>query len=172
LLKKIIQKIKSSRWLSLALQLLLVLVVVLGIRGWQLKDSVSGPAPAIDAQLLSGEHIQLQDYRGRPVLVHFWATWCPICKFENAGINAIADDYPVLTIASWSDGESEVRQFMQQQQLDMPVIIDADGEWARLYGVTGVPASFVIDAAGVIRFRERGFTSETGLRLRLWWLEN
>jgi peroxiredoxin len=172
MMRRIIRKIKSTRWLSIALQLLLVLVVYFAVRGWQLKDSTSGPAPIIAAQLMNGEAVNLRDYRGRPVLLHFWATWCPICTFENASIAAIAKDYQVLTIASWSEGQAEVQQFMQQQQLDMPVIIDEDGGWARLYGISGVPASFVIDEHGVIRFRETGFTSETGLRLRLWWLEN
>ena len=171
-LQKILDRLSAIRWRSVLIQLLVLLLVFMAIRVWQLKDAASGPAPMIDAQLISGQGVNLGEYRGRPVLVHFWATWCPICQFENDSIAAIAKDYTVISIASWSEGEAAVQQYMQEQQLDMPVIVDEDGEWARLYGVSGVPTSFVVDAEGQIRFRERGFTTETGLRLRLWWLEN
>ena len=169
---KIIAKIKSTKWLSWLMQLLLIVMLYMGVRAWQHKDVVHGPAPIIDAEFTTGEAVNLQNYRGKPVLVHFWATWCPVCQFENDSVDAVADDYAVITIASWSDGKVAVTDFMQKNNLDMPVIVDADGEWAGLYGVSAVPASFFIDANGMIRFRETGFTSEAGLRLRLWWLDN
>ncbi len=158
--------------MRISLQLFFIGAVYFSFRAWQLRDAVSGPAPAIEGQLTTGEGIRLSDYRGRPVLVHFWATWCPTCRFENAGIDAIANDHAVISVASWSEGAAEVRQFMRQEELDMPVIVDENGELARLYGVRGVPASYLVDKNGIIRFVESGFTTETGLRLRLWWLEN
>lgn len=169
---KIVQWFKSLNWKSLLVQFVLVVLVVFVVRAWQHRDTVSGPAPMIRGQLLSGETVKLDDYRGRPVLVHFWATWCPICRFENDSINDIANDHAVISVASWSDGAEQVAQFMRENNLNMPVIVDEDGEWAKLYGVRAVPASFIIDAKGEIRFIETGYTSETGLRIRLWWLEN
>ena len=171
-LENIKQKLKRLSWKSILIQLVVVLILFAGIRAWQLKDAASGPAPMIDAELMTGQAVNLADYRGKPVLVHFWATWCPVCKYENEGIDAIAEDYQVITVASWSEDRSAVQVFMREHSLSMPVIVDEDGEWARLYGVSGVPTSFIIDDQGTIRFRERGFTTETGLRLRLWWLEN
>lgn len=65
----------------------------------------------------------------------------------------------------------QVREYLKRENLSYPVIVDEDGEWANVYGVKAVPASYIIDSKGVIRFIEKGYSSETGLRLRLWWLE-
>ncbi|VAW54770.1 hypothetical protein MNBD_GAMMA07-2798, partial [hydrothermal vent metagenome] len=97
--------------------------------------------------------------------------WCHICEFENSNIANIAKDYDVITIASWSESATQVKAYLQKEKLNFPVIVDEDGEWAKVYGVKGVPASFVLDKTGVIQYIETGYTSEMGLRLRLWWLE-
>jgi len=164
--------LKEHRWLSWSLQILLILVIIFGVRSWQLRDAVSDEAPIILGQLLSGEAINLEEYRGQPVLVYFWATWCPVCKLTNSSINAIAKDRPVVTIASWVDTRKEVIEFIQQKELDMPVMVDHQGLWAKTYGVRGVPASFIVDKDGMVRFVESGYTTEWGLRLRLWWLDS
>jgi alkyl hydroperoxide reductase subunit AhpC len=66
-------------------------------------------------------------------------------------------------------GEAEeVISYMQQEKLQFPVINDPDGIVAQRFGVRAVPSSFVIDENNNIMFRETGFTTETGLRLRLW----
>ena len=59
---------------------------------------------------------------------------------------------------------------MQQENLQYPVIVDADGSIAKTYGVQGVPSSFIISDTGEIKFIEQGYTTEIGLRLRLGWL--
>ena len=153
------------------MQILLILILFSAVRAWQLRDAVSGQAPLINGTLMSGEMINLAEYRGQPVLVYFWATWCPVCKISNASIDAIAEDRPVLTIASWSESEAEVREYLQQKSLHMPVLVDNRGFWAQSFGVRGVPASFIIDKHGMVRFVESGYSTEWGLRLRLWWLD-
>jgi peroxiredoxin len=103
------------------------------------------------------------------VLVHFWATWCPICRTEQDTINAIARDTPnVITVAMQSGSRDEVEKYLKQQGLSFPVLNDPDGRIAAAWGVHAVPASFIIDPDGQIRFVEIGYTTETGLRLRLW----
>lgn len=168
----LIGKLRRLKWKSILIQLLIVILVIGGVRMWQQRDAVSGTAPMIVDQSLEGASIDLADYRGKPVLVHFWATWCPVCRLENDSIDAIANDHAVISIASWSEGAEDVARFMAENQLSMPVIIDPDGTWASLYGVRAVPASYLIDGQGEIRFIETGYTTEVGLRLRLWWLEN
>jgi len=165
-LKKYFKKINPP---SLLVQLGLLLLVIFIIRSCQQSEVVNGVAPVINDRLLTGEMVDLKQYRGKPLLVHFWATWCPVCKLENSNIDAIAKDYPVITIASWSESEDEVKEFMSNENLGMPVIVDADGEWARLYGIRGVPISFILDPLGNIQFIESGYSTEAGLRLRLWW---
>jgi alkyl hydroperoxide reductase subunit AhpC len=77
-------------------------------------------------------------------------------------------DWPVLTIAMQSGNASDIKKHMQEESLEWTVIADPKGEIARLYGVRGVPANFVLDAEGNVRFRESGFTTGPGLRARLW----
>lgn len=153
------------RW---AVDLLLILAVVLGIHAWQTRQMPAGAAPPLAGQLLSGEQKNLADYRGEPVLVHFWATWCPVCRATDGSIHDIARDYPVLTVASNSGSADEVRDYLLENKLDFPVLIDERGVDGLRWGVLGVPASFVIDGDGQIRSVAVGYTTEIGLRARLW----
>jgi len=162
---------KQNKFVRIIIQLIFVLLIYFSIRTWQSMDNIQGEAPVIVASRLNGENFDLRKQQSKPVLVHFWATWCPICQFENSNIANIAKDYQVITIASWSEGEAQVAEYLKKENLNLPVIVDEDGEWAKVYGVKAVPASFIIDSQGMIQYIEKGFTSETGLRLRLWWLE-
>lgn len=157
--------------LRIIVQALLIVIIYFVIRSWQTRDYVEGGAPNISTKLLSGEVFELEKQQ-KPLLIHFWASWCPICELEHSSIQSLADDYSVVTIASWSGDADEVGSYLEQQGLNMPVIVDEDGELARLYGVKAVPASFFVDVGKKIRMVERGYTTETGMRLRLWWLEN
>jgi peroxiredoxin len=154
------------RWLF---EFLLLVALVLGLHAYQTRDLARGPAPVFNAQLLDGRWINLNDYRGRTLLLHFWASWCPVCRLEQASIDNIARDQTVLTVTLDEMSASELQRWMQEQGVSYPVVQDKAGEMARQYGVRGVPTSIIIDGAGRIRFTEVGFTTETGLRLRLWW---
>jgi len=170
-LEKLKNSYKQNKIVRIIVQLFLVLLVYFSIRTWQSMENIQGEAPVIVGTMLNGKHFDLREQQSKPVLVHFWATWCPICQFENSSIANIAEDYQVITVASWSEGEAQVREYLEKENINMPVIVDEDGEWAKVYGVKGVPASFIVDSKGVIKFIEKGFTSETGIRIRLWWLE-
>lgn len=146
----------------------MLLVLVLGIRAWQQSGTASGPAPALAGELLDGKPVALAAFAGKPVLVHFWATWCPICRAEQGSIDALARDVPVITVAMQSGSRDEVIQFLRKEALSFPVLNDPDGVIAAQWGVRAVPASFIVDGAGQIRFLEIGYTTGIGLRLRLW----
>lgn len=163
---------KKHRWLNWVSQILLLVLIYLLIHSWQVRNLARGPAAEISGRLLSGEQIDWQQYRGQPLLVHFWASWCPVCKMEQASIASLAQDYPVLTIAAWSGNTAEVAQYLHDENLHMPVLVDEPGELAKRWGVNAVPSSFFIDADGNIAFAEQGYTTGYGFRLRLWWLKN
>jgi thiol-disulfide isomerase/thioredoxin len=158
----------ARRWRRRALEALVLLVLILGIRAWQQSGTASGPAPALAGELLDGKPVALAAFAGRPVLVHFWATWCPICRAEQGSIDALARDVPVITVAMQSGSREEVIQFLRKEALNFPVLNDPDGMIAAQWGVRAVPASFIVDGAGQIRFLEIGYTTGAGLRLRLW----
>ncbi len=162
-------KTTATKWRGYAFYVLLILAVVGGIRAWQQRDMVSGIAPVLKGVTLDGQRYQLPVHSEAPVLVHFWATWCPICRTEEDNIAAIAQDNPhVITIAMTSGLTNDVLTYMKEQGVDFPVVNDPDGSLSTAWGVHAVPASFIISRDGQIRFVEVGYTTEFGLRLRLW----
>ena len=159
---------RAGFWRGVLIQSTLLVVVYVGLQVWQSRHAMTGQAPPINALLLSGEQVSLADYKGKPMLVHFWASWCPVCRFEETNISAIAEDHAVLTFASQSGDANEVRAYSKQRDLQFPIIEDELGEWAQLYEVRGYPSSFIIAADGSIYDVEVGYSSEWGLRLRLF----
>jgi peroxiredoxin len=159
------------RWVKYGLEALFFLVLFLAVAAWQKRDLAEGPAPALAGRTLDGADFVLHAPRGEPLLVHFWASWCPVCKVEEGAIDGLVSDeaHTVITVAMASGDAVEVRRHLQQRGLKWPVLVDQDGALAAAWGVRGVPATFVIDSDGRIRFREMGYTSGPGLRLRLWW---
>lgn len=151
------------------LQLVLLLVIIGGVRIWQQRDLVSGPAPARTGVLLDGRAVAATAQAGQPLLVHFWASWCPVCKLEQGSIESLARSYPTLTVAMQSGSDAEVAAHMRKEVLSFPVLNDPQGTISREWGVRAVPTSFIVDAQGRIRFVEVGYTTGIGLRLRLWW---
>lgn len=143
-----------------------LVVVVLLVRAYQHRDIAAGPAPELDGPLLDGRAFRLMPM-DKPVLVHFWATWCSICRAEQGTINDLARDYSVITVAMQSGSDDAVTRHLSEQNLAFAVINDADGRIANRWGVRAVPATFVVDRAGMIRFVEVGYTTELGLRARM-----
>ncbi len=158
-IRSILAKLRVLNWRSFAINAAIIIVAVLAIRMWQQRDVVAGAAPVLPGVAWSKQ----------PTLVHFWATWCPVCRTEQDSIQTLAKDYPnTITIAMQSGDQAAVGKFMREQSLNFPVINDADGRISQAWGVHAVPASFIVDGTGQIRFVEIGYTTEWGLRLRQW----
>jgi thiol-disulfide isomerase/thioredoxin len=160
---------RYPNWLILVVQILSLLGLYFVLRAWQYKGLIQGEAPPIAAQTLDGRYFSLNANHDSPLMLHFWATWCSICNLEHDSISGIAGDWPVMTVAMQSGGSDELNRYMAEHGLEWPVIVDQHGTLARRFGVKAVPTSFVIDANGDIRFSEIGYTTEIGLRARLWW---
>lgn len=160
---------KRRRWLRWLLEGLIIFAIIFGLRTWQQRGMLEGEAPDFERVSLNGGGIHLDDYRGQPILLHFWASWCPMCELEQDSITAISKDWKVITVAFQSGGKDEVQRYLERKKLTGWItVVDEDGSLAAQYGIRGVPTSYVLDAEGSIRFREVGLTSGWGLRLRLW----
>ena len=159
---------KPRRWWRWVLEVLLIIAVVLLVRAWLARDLAQGPAPAFEANLLDGSPVSLADYADRPMLLHFWATWCPICRLEEGEIMRLSRSHPVLTVAMQSGPSWEVDAHLTERERELDVINDPDGALTRRYGVRAVPSTFIIDRDGQIVFRKQGYAPPLELRLRLW----
>jgi thiol-disulfide isomerase/thioredoxin len=163
----------KTRWRRWALEALVFVVVLAGFQMWQLRDSARGPAPVFSGALLDGNAFALADWRaahpGRPVLLYFWAEWCPVCKTTAGSVTSVAGDWPVTSIAIQSGAPGAVAAVMRERGYDWSTLADPGGDISRQYGLPGVPAFVIIGPDGDIRFVMLGYTSEIGLRLRLWW---
>jgi len=147
----------------------IVIAVLIAVHWYQSRSLVDGPAPALAARVAgSGEWIDLATPASGPRLVHFWATWCPICKLEEPSIAALSRDFEVITVAMQSGTASEIAAYLDEHRLDLRTVPDPSGRIAEQWGVRAVPASFVIDTQGQIRHRAVGYTTGIGLRIRLW----
>jgi len=157
---------RLRRW---GLEITLVLILLAGVHWYKARPLADGLAPTLSGQTIETlEPIDLSLPADRPRLVHFWASWCPICKLEEGSIEALGADYEVITVAMQSGSAAEIRGYLSERGLDLRVIADPNGDIARRWGVQAVPASFIIDRSGQIRFRRVGYTTGFGLRARLW----
>lgn len=158
----------NKRAKGIFVNVLIFLFVYFAIHLYQTRLAPSGQAPEIKGWLVEGKPFESLHGHEKPILVHFWATWCGVCELEEGSINSIAQDYHVITLASQSGSFSEVKKFKLENELTFPVIVDQTGVLAKEWGVVGFPSSYIIDESNEIRFVEVGFTTELGLRLRLW----
>ena len=109
------------------------------------------------------------DYAGKPLLLHFWATWCPTCKLEAANIQSLSQEYSVLTIAVKSGSDEKINRYLKEHDLDFKVINDSQGLLSQQFSVPAFPTTFIYDKEGKLRFTEVGYTSTWGLYRRMWW---
>jgi len=150
-------------------QVLIILVVFLSIRVYLTQGMLkSGPAPEFGGRLLDGLAFQLKDLRGKPALIHFWSTRCKVCELNDAAIDDLAKDLPVITVVIESGSQQGIREEMEARGLSFPVFVDGLGKLADLYHVKGLPTNYIIDTEGNIRYVEVGYTTGWGLRMRLW----
>ena len=121
--------------------------------------------PELSVKLIDGTNYQLS--KGKPVVIHFWATWCPVCKIETANIARLSKYYDVLTIAVNSGDTPKLRRYMQGKGLTFRVLNDTDGIWAKRFKIEAFPTTFIYDSNGRLKFTEVGYTTTAGLMARV-----
>jgi len=127
---------------------------------------VGRAAPDFQLETRDGT-VRLSDLAGRVVIVNFWATWCGPCRYEMPLLQSLHDaratrgDVVVLAVNTTSaDSRDAAERYIDEFGFTFPVAFDVSGEVAERYGVIGLPASFFVDAAGILRARTYGPLSE------------
>ena len=164
---------KRNRWLRWAIEALLVVALAAAFQAWQTRNAPRGPAPNFAGQLIDGRDFDLASWRaqhpGQAGLIYLWAGWCAICKTTAGTVSSIAEDWPVITVAMQSGPADKVAETMRQRGYAWATLPDPMAEVFLQYGTRVVPAFIIVDPAGNVRAVTIGYTSEIGLRLRLWW---
>lgn len=128
-------------------------------------ELASNTLPHIEVQLLDGTLYTAKE--AKPLVLHFWGTWCPTCQLEIGNIEHISKEYEVLTIAVNSGDNKKLKEYLNKKGLTFRVVNDNRGEWAKKFNVEAYPTTFIYDAKGELKFTEVGYTTTAGLLARL-----
>jgi thiol-disulfide isomerase/thioredoxin len=121
----------------------------------QLRDVTPRPAPSLLLTQLDGDRVDLDQMRGRVVLVNFWAVWCPPCRKEMPSMARLADRLAgqPFTILGVNVGESpeEIRAFLRQVPVNFPILLDQEARSLKPWNVFAFPTTYVVDKRGRVR---------------------
>lgn len=126
------------------------------------RVEVGLPVPAYATVSLEGDSVSLAQQRGKVVLLNIWATWCHPCRDEIPELRAIHNRYrdrglELVGVSVDTDGTDEtIRTFMKDFQMTFPIWRDPDERISTQFLAVGVPATFLIDQAGILRWRKTG----------------
>jgi thiol-disulfide isomerase/thioredoxin len=123
---------------------------------------VGAAAPPVTLPLATGGTVDLANERGKVVLLNFWATWCDPCRAEMPGLQQLSDElqHESLPFAFYAVNLQEdpptIQPFARELGLHAPVLLDEEGDVTRSFGVRALPATFLVDQAGVLRQQRLG----------------
>ena len=168
---------RNSKFLPLTIVALIALLSVVGIAYNRLSaDYDAAPATLPDAEAVAapdfamldadGESVRLSDFAGTPVVLNFWATWCPPCRGELPYFDEAYRDYGdrvAFVMTDLTDGQSDtvevVRDFLTEQGYVFPVYYDTESEGAYAYGVNAIPSTYFLNADGTLHSYQIGALS-------------
>lgn len=143
-----------------------VVVALLACKGTESGTArppeIGKPAPGYRAVLLSGDSVSLADTRGRVVLLNVWATWCHPCREEIPILQGLHERYAshgldLVGVSVDARGEEDtIREFANDFGMTYPIWLDPDERVQSTFLAIGVPATFLIDRGGVLRWRHVG----------------
>ncbi|KKE78745.1 TlpA family protein disulfide reductase [Oceanobacillus caeni] len=121
---------------------------------------VGNKAPDFEIETLNGEKVSLSDYKGKPVMLNFWATWCPPCQVEMPDMQKFHEKHEVVVLAvNLLDTEMKrdhVQKFVDEFGMTFTIGLDGDGAVSSKYRINPIPTTYMIDSKGIIRHKSLG----------------
>ena len=120
----------------------------------QVMNQAMEPPQDFTLPFLNGESASLSSFKGKVVLLNFWATWCPPCRAEMPSMETLyqrfnSRGFEILAV-NLRETPAVVRQFIQNGGYTFPIMMDRDGRTGAIYGIEAIPTSFIIDRQGKI----------------------
>lgn len=119
---------------------------------WAINGLVGGKAPLFTLNDVDGNQVSITDFRGKVILLNFWATWCPPCRDELPVFNKLRSDYKgkkfEVVAVSTDRSLPAIKRFLKKVPLDFIILHDKDIKTARSYKVFSLPTTFLIDRSG------------------------
>jgi thiol-disulfide isomerase/thioredoxin len=126
-------------------------------------------APKFKLPDLEGQEIPLDQFKGKIIMLDFWATWCGPCRMTMPMIEKLEKEYAgslVVLAINLQEPKEAVREFVQQQAITSHVLLDEEGSVGATYGAGSIPMQFLIDKKGILRHVQMGYNSRTASQLR------
>jgi len=166
-LRRIWKRLAPWAW-----QLALVVGLVVGVSAYQTRHHLGRqPAPDFTLRDLAGNSLSLSQYRGKKVLVHFFATWCGVCRAELPSLRGLSQNLGpneiLLAIVEDSEDVEAVRRFAHEHELSYPILLGTR-ETLRAYRVGSFPTNYYVNGDGNIRASTVGLSTRLGMAFRLF----
>ena len=141
---------------------LLVMLMAFSFSVAQAKSvKVSGKAPNFTLKSLSGKNVKLSEYRGQVVMINFWASWCAPCRQEMPLLENIYKKYKRLGFTllgvNVEQDSSAAKKWLKDVTTSFPILLDSTNKVSKLYNVSAMPTTVLIDRSGNMRFLHKGY---------------
>ena len=163
-----ITKTKIKHYLKEIIYFVITMTIVANLMSLYRSQSLNdAPLTQTSFKLINNTHYTID--KNKPLLIHFWASWCPTCKLEASNIDLLSKYYQVITIAVKSGSDYEIKKYLDEHNYHFKVVNDKDGKLAQQFQIAGYPTTFIYDQNQKLRFSEVGYTSTLGLFIRILW---